>query len=271
MPELPEVETIRRQLDEYLSGKKIISAEVRYGKIVRFPVKKFLQLTRGVKFKSVGRRAKLLLLNLSNGWTILTHLKMTGQYLISGTADKHVHVIFNLAGNKKLFFRDVRKFGYLKPVKTAELDKYFQHEGYGPEPLDRYFTLAKFRALLQAKKKSRLKQLFLDQKFLAGVGNIYAQEICFFAAVKPQRKVGTLTEAEIKKLYTGLKKILQRAVALRGTSADDYLDIHGHQGGYLKHLKVYGRAGKKCYRCGAVLKDLRLGGRGTVFCAKCQK
>ena len=271
MPELPEVETIRRQLQENVAGEKIARVEVRTPKILRLPAAGFIRRLKGATIKSVGRRAKLLLINFSNGWTMLTHLKMTGQYLVLGKPDKHVHVIFYFAGGRKLLFRDVRKFGFLKLVKTDELESFFSKEGYGPEPLEKSFTLDKFSEILKKKKKSRLKPLFIDQKFLAGVGNIYAQEICFYAGVNPKRKVGTLKKEEIKKLYEGLRKILTKAVHLLGTSADDYLDIHGHRGGYLKHLKVYQRGGKKYLRCKAILKEIRLGGRGTTYCPKCQR
>lgn len=271
MPELPEVETIRRQLEANLKNKKILAAQILTPKILRSPAKEFIRHLKGAKILSVGRRAKLLLLNFSNGWTLLTHLKMTGQYLISVRPDKHVHVIFKLANKKQLLFRDVRKFGFLKLVRTAELANYFAKEKYGPEPLEKNFTLAKFTELLNNKKSGRIKPLLIDQKFLAGVGNIYAQEICFFAGVDPRRQIKTLTTGEIKKLFVGLKNILTAAVKLRGTSADDYLDIHGHRGNYAQKLKVYRRKGKKCPRCGAVLKEIRLGGRGTTYCPGCQK
>lgn len=271
MPELPEVETIRCQLEASLKNKKILEAKILTPRIIRSSVKEFARRLKGAKILSVGRRAKLLLLNFSNDWTLLTHLKMTGQYLISGKPDKHVHIIFKLSGKKQLLFRDVRKFGFLKLIKTSELNNYFTKEKYGPEPLEKNFTLAKFTELLDNKTSGRIKPLLIDQKFLAGVGNIYAQEICFYAGVDPRRQIKTLNKKEIKKLFSGLKKILTSAVKLRGTSADDYLDIHGHRGSYAQRLKVYRRKGKKCLRCGTALKEIRLGGRGTTYCPGCQK
>ena len=271
MPELPEVETIKKQLNKLTAGKKILSAEF-FGpqKMINLPKNKFLKILTGAKIVQVNRRAKLLLLELNNGYILLTHLKMTGKYLWNAPKDKHTHLILKLSGKNQLNFKDVRKFGYLKLVKKEDLPALLDKD-YGPEPLERYFTFEKFFGLLASKPKSRIKQLLLDQKFIAGVGNIYAQEVCFYAKVRPDRKVGSLKKGEIKNLYKGLRDILTQAIKCGGTTADDYLDCYGKQGNYSAKLKVYGCKGLPCLRCKAILLESRLGGRGTVYCPKCQK
>lgn len=271
MPELPEVETIRTQLDKLSGGKKIISANF-FGsaKMINLPKSKFLKILNGAKILGVKRRAKLLILELNNDYVLLTHLKMTGKYLWNIDKDKHTHLVMNLSGKNTLNFKDVRKFGFLKLVKKEGLSKFLENS-YGPEPLEQNFTLKKFINLLQTKPKSKIKQLMLDQKFIAGIGNIYAQEICFYAGVLPDRKVVTLKKQEIKKLFQGIKLILKTAIQCGGTTADDYLDCYGKKGTYIKKLKVYGRKGLPCFKCKTLLLESRLGGRGTVHCPKCQK
>ncbi|HNU96040.1 MAG TPA: bifunctional DNA-formamidopyrimidine glycosylase/DNA-(apurinic or apyrimidinic site) lyase [Candidatus Magasanikbacteria bacterium] len=271
MPELPEVETIKRQLDKLTAGKKIVSAEF-FGpqKMINLPKNKFLKILTGTKIVGVNRRAKLLILELNNDYFLLTHLKMTGKYLWNMPKDKHTHLVLKLNGKNQLNFKDVRKFGYLKLVKKEEMLEILENT-YGPEPLDRGFTFSQFEKMLSQKPKSKIKQLLLDQKFIAGIGNIYAGEACFYANILPDRKVATLKRQEIQKLFQGLKSILTMAVKCGGTTADDYLDCYGEKGNYANKLKVYGRKGLPCYKCKTILKESRLGGRGTVFCPKCQK
>ncbi|HRY36837.1 MAG TPA: bifunctional DNA-formamidopyrimidine glycosylase/DNA-(apurinic or apyrimidinic site) lyase [Candidatus Magasanikbacteria bacterium] len=271
MPELPEVETIKSQLNKLVAGKKIIFAEF-FGpqKMINLPKNKFLKILTGAKINRVNRRAKLLILELNNDYVLLTHLKMTGKYLWNIPKDKHTHLILKLSGENQLNFKDVRKFGYLKLIKAEELSKLLGKD-YGPEPLDKNFTLKKFENLLLSKPKSKIKQILLDQKFIAGIGNIYAQEACFYAGILPDRKMETLKKEEVKKLYKGLRTILQTSIKCGGTTADDYLDCYGKKGSYVDKLKVYGRKGLPCLKCKSILLESRLGGRGTVYCPKCQK
>jgi len=271
MPELPEVETIKRQLNKLVVGKKIIGADF-FGpsKMINLPKNKFLKILIGAKIIKAERRAKLLLLELDNGYVLITHLKMTGKYLWNLPKDKHTHLVLKLSGKNQLNFKDVRKFGYLKLIKQEDLSAMVDKK-YGPEPLGQNFSLKKFTVLLASKPKSRIKQLLLDQKFIAGVGNIYAQEACFYAKIRPDRKVATLKAEEIKNFYNGLKNILSQAIKCGGTTADDYLDCYGKQGNYASKLKVYDRKGLPCVRCKTILSESRLGGRGTVYCSKCQK
>ncbi len=288
MPELPEVETIRRELARVLIGKKITQVIVNLSKAVRGSVAVFRKKISGAKIKSVGRRAKLAIFSLSNGYSFVVHLKMTGQLIYQrqkvlkvgghpikdGTRDlpnKFTRVIFHLADGGTLFFNDVRKFGFLQLMPTAELENFFKRNKYGPEPLSDNFTFSVFLSLLKKKRATKIKPLLIDQTFIAGVGNIYATEICFYARLNPSRTVGSLKPREVKKLYRGLKSILKNAVNKKGTSMNNYVDAYGQSGNYVSSLKVYGRKGESCPRCGATIKNIILGGRGTTYCPRCQK
>jgi formamidopyrimidine-DNA glycosylase len=276
MPELPEVETVRRQLESELKGKRIVSVDVRFAGRLNVSATVFQKRLAGATLKTFGRRAKLLLLGFSNGWTLVVHLKMTGKFLIRSKSEaptKHDHVVFHLADKRQLFFRDVRKFGYLKLVPTKDLAKLIlDKESYGPEPLDPGFTYRKFRMCLTGSPNKKLKPLLMDQTCIAGLGNIYADEACWFALVRPTRKVGTLTETELKGLYRGALGTLKDSLKHGGTSADDFLNVYGQPGGNEPYLAVYGRTGEKCRRRdGGVIEKIWIGARSAHFCPKCQK
>ncbi|KKT26776.1 MAG: DNA-formamidopyrimidine glycosylase [Parcubacteria group bacterium GW2011_GWA2_43_9b] len=278
MPELPEVETICRQLSKLIVGKKIKETKVRLPKIVKAPLAGFRRMTAGAKIVSVGRRAKLIILGLDNGWSLLIHLKMTGQLIYESSvisdklsAGKHTHVVFNFTDGLRLLFNDLRQFGYIKLVQTAKLAEFFIKEGTGPEPLAKEFTLTDFKALLLKKPKARIKQFLMDPKNIAGIGNIYSDEILFFARVHPLRRNYDLKKEKIKKIWQGIKKILPAAIKLKGTSANNYLDAFGRKGDFLKKLKVYGREGEPCAKCRGQVARIKLGGRSAHFCPSCQK
>ncbi len=286
MPELPEVETLRRELTSKIIGKTIKGIEVDTAKLINVPLKVLNQKIKNQKIKSVSRRAKVLIWGLTNGFNLLIHLKLTGQLVFRSTKGKHsvgghpinnlgelpnkfTHIIFNFTDGSRLFFNDIRKFGWLKLLNQEQLTK--ELAGYGVEPLSQEFTLIKFKEILKKRPKAKIKQVLLDQKLISGIGNIYADESCFYAKIKPTRIIKTLKEKEIKDLYQGIKKILKFAVNKKGTSSDTYVQLDGSPGGMEKYLKVYGRAGEKCLRCGGVVKKIKLNGRGTSFCEKCQK
>lgn len=287
MPELPEVETIRRDLSKRVIGKKITKVVVIKKKLVKSPLKSFVKTLTGNSFTRLDRRAKLLAATLKKGeWFLLIHLKMTGQLLykrgrsVSGGGhpqpppgtelpNKFSYIIFDFADHSRLYFNDVRQFGYMKLVDRKGKEKIFSK--YGLEPLAREFTLKAFRDLVQ-RKKTVIKKVLTDQKRIAGIGNIYADEACFAARILPMRPVGSLSELEIKRLYSACRTVLKRAVAKRGTTFRDFRDASGARGNFVKYLKVYGRAGQKCLRCKKfIIKKSRLGGRGTAYCAVCQK
>lgn len=275
MPELPEVETLRRQLERAVKGRKIKSVEVRFGGRIRPSASALIEAATGASFKAFGRRAKLLLSHLSNGWTIVTHLKMTGSYLLKKAGappTKHVHVVFHLDKKEDLWFEDVRKFGFLKIIKTKDLEKdLFDKEAYGPEPLDPSFTFKRFKMCVTGRPSKKIKPLLMEQTCIAGIGNIYADEAVWYGKVHPERTVGSLSETELKGIYKGAIKTLKDSVKRQGSSADNFVDLYGEEGENVPHLNVYGREGKKCRRCGTVLKKIWVAQRGAVYCPTCQK
>ena len=277
MPELPEVETIRSQLQKLIVGKKIKKVDVNLPKMVKLPLANFRKAVIGATVKKVGRRAKILIFEFSNNWSLLIHLKLSGRLIFRkkgeelGPEDlKWNHLIWYFSDGSRLFHNDLRQFGYVKLVKTDELAGFFKKEKLGPEPLEKNFTLADFSAILKKKPKAKIKQFLLDQKNIAGIGNIYSDEILFFARVHPLRKVQELKPSEIKKVFEGIRKILLEAIRLKGSSVRDFLDALGKEGGYVPKLKVYGREGEKCSRCGAIIKRIKIGSRSAHFCPKCQ-
>ena len=278
MPELPEVETIKSQLQKLIIGKKIKAVDIFLPKMVKAPLRDFKQAVLGAKIKKVGRRAKVLIIELDNGWSLINHLKMTGQMIFSKRLvanskqlkSKHTHIIYIFSDGSRLLHNDLRQFGWVKLIKTAAV-KEFLEKDYGPEPLDKNFTLKKFQEISNKKPKARIKQFLMDQKNIAGIGNIYADEILFAAGINPLRKIGALSDKEIKKAYQAIGKILSLAVKLKGTSSQDYLDAFGHEGNFAKELKVYGREGEKCVKCKSEIKRLKIGGRSAHFCPACQR
>jgi len=271
MPELPEVETIKSQLSKDIAGKKILDVEILLPKIVKVPKQKFKWATVGARIKKIARRAKILIFELDNGWSFLMHLKLTGQLIFNGQKNKHTHVIFRFSDRSHLLFNDLRQFGYIKLVKTADLPGFLEKEKLGPEPLNKDFTLEDFQAILAKKPKTKIKQFLMDPKNIAGIGNIYSDEILFEAGVLPGHPAENLTPSEIKKIFDAAKHILAWAVKLRGTSASDYLDAHGQKGKFLAQLKVYGREGENCVKCEGKIQRLKMNGRSAHFCPICQK
>ncbi len=242
MPELPEVETIRRQLEKKIVGK----------------------ILEGKKITAVRRRAKILIVDFENGSSLMFHLKLTGQLIFNGEKGPHTRQIFKLNDGTQLVFNDSRKFGWWKYVKSSkDIEKTF-----GPEALE--MSLETLRGLLKKGPNAKIKPLLMDQKFIAGIGNIYSDEILFAAKVQPLRRIKTLTLKEIEAIWLNIGKILERAIKNRGTSENTYLDALGKEGDYLKHLKVYRKEGQKCPRCGDVVERAKIGGRSAHFCPKCQ-
>jgi len=275
MPELPEVETIRRQLQKELVGAKILAVKVINGKKINVGAREFVRLLKGTKVIGVSRRAKMLLINFGNGWTAVIHLIMTGRLLIKSASQEvgsHTFVIFSLNTGKKLFWEDIRTFGYLKLIKTNKLEDFFRNQGIGPEPLQASFTPKTLAACLRRFPKKLVKPLLLEQRCVAGIGNIYAAEILSYAGVHPKRRAGELPDAKINKIHAGMKKILNEAILRRGSSTDNYVDAYGNSGEFVPRLKVYGKEGEKCLYCKkGIIKKFSLAGRGTYFCPTHQK
>ena len=289
MPELPEVETVARDLRAALTGKKIVSVwHDRAPTVLDFkhqnPHKRrydkniFLRFERevsGKKILGVERRAKNILISLEGDTLLLAHLKMTGRFLFGDwnnpklCAEKYVHLVFNFNKGQALGFSDVRKFGKILWGRREEIMALPELAHLGPEPLSPQFNSAKLKALMSSTKTS-LKRFLTDPYRIAGIGSIYADEILWRAKLNPFAITAELNPKEILNLYRAIKTVLSRAVRLRGTSMRDYLDTKGKKGSYYEVVTVYGRTGEKCFRCSNKIVRVVQGGRSTHFCPTCQ-
>jgi formamidopyrimidine-DNA glycosylase len=271
MPELPEVETIRRDLTRLVVGRKILAVTTDSLKQVKPSLGKVKKAIVGAKIKKIERRAKVLLIFLSNRRVLAVHLKLTGRLLVRKKGvpkDDWQHVVISLSGNKELRFADLRKFGWIKLLKDRkELEKLLSE--FGPEPLDS-LDLRRFKEILSSTSRS-IKIVLMDQKKISGVGNIYANDALFLARINPRRPAKGITDKEAKKLFRAIEKVLRAGIKYRGASDQYYLDALGRKGAYQDHFLTYGRQGKKCFDCGGKIKKIKIGGRGTFFCPKCQK
>jgi len=265
MPELPEVETIKRELALSIIGKRIVEVCVHRAVVIREPaVEKFKKGLTGTVITGVLRRAKVLILELSNGKFLVIHLKMTGQLVYPGDS-KRSRVSFHLSDGKILDFNDQRLFAELRLLDDWRSLKFIQ--SLGPEPFD--LTLQEFKNRLCA-RKTRIKPLLLDQTFISGIGNLYAAEILFRSAIDPQRPAADLTDKEKGVLFRRMKEVLRAAIRHGGSSVDDYVRLSGERGGYAAYHQVYGREGQPCPICKTPIRRIVLGSRGTYFCPKCQ-
>jgi len=272
MPELPEVETIRQDLNKLIVGKKILGVTTDSPKQVQPSVEAVKKAIVGTIIKRIGRRAKLLQIFLDNGQILAIHLKLTGRLLVRKQGmirDDWQRVVMTLSDGAELRFADLRKFGWIKLVNNeSELAKLLSE--FGPEPFDD-LNLEKFREIL-SRKGMPIKQVLMDQKEIAGVGNIYANEALFLAGIDPKRPAKSLSPSEQTRLYETLEQVLKEGIKYRGASDNSYLDAQGQKGRYQEHFRVYGQTGLPCPgRCGDRIKRITLGGRGTFFCPSCQK
>jgi len=273
MPELPEVETIRRDLSKELKGRKILRLKFYdWAKMLKPDPDSVAKAIEGKKIKGFDRRAKLLLMHLDDhGTTIAIHLKLSGQLFVrksSDSPDRFTHIVVELDKGEELRFNDLRKFGFMKVVKDkAELDSLLSE--FGPEPFTREFTFEKFREMV-TKSSRAVKTVIMDQTKIAGVGNIYADEALWRAKIHPETPANGLSDKNLKELFDAILFVLKQGIEDRGTSVDQYLDTHAHKGGHAKNLKVFRLNGEPCPRCGTIIKKIRVGGRGTHFCPSCQ-
>lgn len=271
MPELPEVETIRRDLERLIVGRRIVDVEADSLKQVKPSLAIVKEAVLGVTIVKVERRAKMLQIFLSNGKILAVHLKLTGRLLVRKKTDKKddfQRILMKLGGDKELRFCDARKFGWIKLIENKEeLEKILAD--FGPEPLDD-LTLEKFKKILRESNRA-IKIVLMDQKKIAGVGNIYANDALFLARIDPRRPAKKLRNEEIKKLYEAIEKVLKAGIKYRGASDQNYLDALGQKGAYQEHFLVYGRDGEKCLKCQGKIKRLRVGGRGSFYCPSCQR
>ena len=268
MPELPEVETIKKGLEKSILNKSIKKVKVSEPRIVKSPcLEEFKRQLRGKTFQKIIRKGKYLIFQLSSRKFLIIHLKLTGQ-LIYGQNDIKSRLNFLLSDNKYLNLNSRRLFTEVR--LAADYKKFPGIAKLGYEPLSGDFSLDAFtRGLKKTKKK--IKVVLMDQTFIAGIGNIYSQEALFRAGIGPYREARSLNKSESRKLYLALRKILEDAIKYHGSSVDTYTDSRGRKGRFHLRLKVYGRKGEKCFSCARPLKKVVLEGRTTCFCPKCQK
>lgn len=285
MPELPEVETIRRGLEHYLVGHKILDVEVKVPKLFEGSSKQIV----GSKVQKVRRFGKGLVIDLSNGISLAIHIKLTGQLIYRDEKTKNIkvsprkvgtlpskftHVVFTLdpsAGSGQaayLYYNDLRRFGWIKVVKTDEVQSLPFFKTMGPEPF-KDLTFEYFRKVLGSSSLA-IKPLIMDQKRIGGIGNIYANDALYFAKINPKRPAKSLSLIEQKNLYEGVHKVMDKGMKYGGSSELTYVNVLGQEGEYQRHTLVYGRQGDICERCGGRIKKHFLGGRGTYFCERCQ-
>ena len=287
MPELPEVETVRRGLSELIIGKTVDGASNDTPK--SFPnsegdVRQFLV---GSVVTAIRRRAKVLMIDLSTDYSLVIHLKMTGQLvfvsqdtrfgaghpndsLVNTLPDKSTRVTLEFKDGTRLFFNDQRKFGWVKLMPTAEIANLPFMQKVGPEPLELDFSVNDFAERFKRRGRTNIKAAILDQSVIAGVGNIYADESLWGAKIHPKRLVESITREEFAELYADLRQVMNLSIEKGGSSNRNYVNAEGKRGSYMDFARVFRREGLPCPRCGTTIEKLRVAGRGTHVCPYCQ-
>ncbi|MBI4992389.1 MAG: bifunctional DNA-formamidopyrimidine glycosylase/DNA-(apurinic or apyrimidinic site) lyase [Candidatus Harrisonbacteria bacterium] len=305
MPELPEVQTIVSDLNKKVRGRRIVGVWFDWPKMLKDPldqqrnkvahkhVEVFKKVIKDKKILEVKRRAKNILIYLSGGYMMLVHLKMTGHLIVGrwkveskkgkemviplepreaveDSYNQYIHLIFYLDSGKMLGYSDVRKFGKAILGNKEQIENLPELQKLGPEPLDKSFEFIKFVKLIKDEKR-KIKQVLMDQEVIAGIGNIYSDDILWKAKVHPLKSANKLSIKELNGLWKAMREILSKAVKLRGTSTSDYRDTAGKKGGYTEERLVYQREGEPCRRCRVKIKRITVGGRSAHFCPKCQR
>jgi len=281
MPELPEVETIKLKLQRYLSGHKIVDIQINWIKI--FP--KDTEEIIGSTINAIKRFGKVLVIDFENGYSLVIHIKMTGQLIYrgpnldtesdlskkvhGGVPGKHTHVIFYLDRSGILYYNDMRKFGWMKVVKSDELNSIALLKSLGPEPL-KDLNIYNFKEILKNNKKT-IKETIMDQAKIAGIGNIYANDALFLAKIHPKRLANSLKSNECKLLFKSIEDVLRRGIEAGGASENSYVAPDGTEGSYQDISLVYGKKGLLCKKCSSIIERIVIGGRGTFYCPTCQK
>jgi formamidopyrimidine-DNA glycosylase len=287
MPELPEVETVRIGLAALLPGKRVADVEYDWPKGFPNSAADIDAYLVGAHITGVKRRAKVLIIELDTKYSMVIHLKMTGQLvfrgdqsfgaghpnhsLVGALPDKSTRVTFTFEDGSKLFFNDQRKFGWIRLLPTAEVPMIDFFQKVGPEPLAEDFTAKDFVLRLRRRNNSGIKAVLLDQTVVAGIGNIYADESLWAAKIHPLAKVADLSDAQLSNLYEGLVKVLRLSIEKGGSTDRNYVDAEGKRGSYLTFANVFRREGQPCPRCGTTIIKLRVAGRGTHICPHDQK
>lgn len=273
MPELPEVETIRRQLDPELRGARITGVEVHLPRLVKYPSPlSYRRALRGKRILEVGRRGKYLLLRLEGGRILVVHLGMSGSLRFAspgGERPRHTHLVFHLDDGRELLYVDPRTFGETALLREGDLSPLPGLDRLGPEPLEAGFTPGELARALRG--RCRVKAALLDQSRVAGIGNIYADEALHRAGIHPLRRLDELEREEMESLHRAMREVLSEALSRGGSSVNDYVDARGEKGSFQASHRVYRRAGEPCFRCGELIRKVRVAGRGTYFCPRCQR
>lgn len=278
MPELPEVETIVNELNKVLKNRKIKEVFLNWDKLLkkRIKLEDFKKILKNKKILKVSRRAKNILIELEDGLILLIHLKLTGRILYGEKSfiekDPYLRFYLVLDNQKIMALSDLRKFAKILLIKKEELEKAEDLKDLGPEPLAKEFTLERLIERLKNKNK-KIKEVLMDQKVIAGIGNIYANEILWEAEINPFKLSKDLNQKEFENLYKAIRKVLSLAIKYQGSTISDemYRDIYGKEGEYGKIRKVYQREGEKCFRCQSKILRKVQNGRSTFYCPKCQK
>lgn len=278
MPELPEVETIKGDLQKKIKGKKIKNVVINIEKILKKPsLKEFVSKVKNRIIQEINRRGKYIIINLDSGEKLIIHLGMTGlliypidQKSMANIIPKHNHLIITFTDDNQLVFNDVRRFG--KVYLVCDINEVEGVAKLGIEPLDENFTQEVFIRMIR-KKKNKIKSLLMKQEFITGLGNIYANEVLHRSNIHPLRAVSSFTDEEIGKLFWEIKSVLSEAVEFRGSTVADeaYRDTDGEKGKFAERLQVYARGGENCFKCGSTIEVIKIEGRSTFFCPQCQK
>lgn len=287
MPELPEVETVRRGLAELIPGKVIKTAShIESPKSFPNAIADIRQFMFGAKILQVRRRAKVLLIDLDSEYSLVIHLKMTGQLVYRGDAvfgaghpndsligelpDRSTRVVITFTDGSTLYFNDQRKFGWVKLMPSLEVPNIDFMKKVGPEPLEADFTAQQFTERFTRRAKTNIKAALLDQTVVAGVGNIYADESLWGARIDPHRLVGSLSDQDFERLYEELRSVMNLAIEKGGSTDKNYVNAEGKRGSYMDFARVFRREGQKCPRCSHEISKIKWAGRGTHYCMNCQ-
>ncbi len=288
MPELPEVEVVKKSLESQINNLIIKKVVINDGKL-RYKINKnHIKKVQGLKILSIKRRSKYLLIYLKKRFVLVVHLGMTGKFFIikknkekqktsfyydiENYSKKHDRVIFIFNDKSKLIYNDVRKFGFIKFLSIKELSDNLHFKNLGPEPLSNLYNIGYFKKYL-IKKNRKIKDLLMDQKFVSGLGNIYVNEILFFSKISPIKNISKLSDKEIKKIINHTKKVLKKAIILGGSSIKNFTNSSGKKGNFQQHFRVYGRKSLLCSNadCKYRIKKIVISNRASFFCPKCQK
>lgn len=287
MPELPEAETVVRGLNRLIVHKKIVSSKSDTPKSFPNSPTDVAEFMIGSEIEKVWRRAKVIGIELSSGWALVIHLKMTGQMVYRGEENwgaghpsddflaelpnKSTRVEIDFTDGSKLFFNDQRKFGWMKLLPSSEVENIPFFQKVGPEPLEDNFTEAEFKARFERKKRSMIKAAILDQSVIAGVGNIYADESLWRAKIHPETRVEALDDDDLSRLYEAIRYTMKLSIEKGGSTARNYVNADGGRGDYLDYAEVFNKTGQACSRCGEEIIKTRVAGRGTHLCPNCQR